>query len=80
MTFSVSNGQYIWGHRRRDAQTVDVGDSVDVVEEPRLVWCRESFRRLLNVCEARGKVFITCRPRGQVGVGVSRRRGANYKR
>ena len=37
MTLAVSNGQYIWCHKRQDAQAVDAGDHVDVVEEPRLV-------------------------------------------
>lgn len=48
MNFFVSNGQYIWGHRRRDAQTVDIDDLVDVVEKSRFVWCWESFRDLFN--------------------------------
>ncbi len=80
MTFFVSNGQYTRGHGRWNAQAVDVGDPVDVVEESRFVWCQESFRGLFNSRRFRGKVFITSWTRGQVGVGVSQRRGVDYKR
>lgn len=80
MTLAVSNGQYIWYHGWRDAQAVDVGDPVDVVEEPRLVWCWVSFWGLSIHCQPRGKVFIAIKTWGQVGVGVSWRRGADHKR
>lgn len=36
-TFFVSNYKYVWSNRCRDAQLVDVGESIDVVQKPRYV-------------------------------------------
>lgn len=80
MTLSMSNGQYIWGHRWQDAQTVDVGDFVNMVEELRLVWYWESFWGLSINRKPREKVFITIKTWGQVEVGVNWQHGADYKK
>ncbi len=43
MTLTMSNGQYIWSHGWRDTQTLDVCESVDVIEKLRFVRSGQSF-------------------------------------
>lgn len=43
MTLTVRNDQYIWSHRWRNTQMLDVCESVDVIEKLRFVRSGQSF-------------------------------------
>lgn len=59
MTLPVSNRQYIWGDGWKDAQTVNIDESVYVIEKPRLVRQQQLVGVSLNKHKVWERLFIT---------------------